>query len=299
MKSAYTLARGFNAALLPLSILALFAIVLPSCRSARVKERKEWSAIFREYGIDSGTFILRDHAHEQIFYHNLARAAQRYTPASTFKILNSLIALETGAIADENTVIPWDKIPRRDSVWDRDMDMREAYKVSNVPFYQQLAQRVGRQTYQHYLDTIKYGNMKIGKVDTTFWLDNSLQITADEQIGFVRKLYFNELPFLERNHEIVKGIMLREDSANNRYYYKTGWGQTSKGAELFWIVGFMEHAERYQEHEKSMNKSGVRNYPYFFALNFEVPAGDTSKDWAALRIKLLHALLEEYGATRD
>lgn len=299
MTSAFSAPRRSAAHFLPASLLLLVVLLFASCRSSRVKDHPEWGANFKAYGIDSGCFIMRDHAHEVIHYYNKARSTQRYTPASTFKILNSLIALETGVVADENTVIPWDGVRREDSVWNRDMGMREAFRVSNVPYYQELARRIGPQNYQRYMDTIKYGNMKIGPKADAFWLDNSLQITADEQIGFIRKLYFKELPFLERNQEIVTNMMLHEDTADNRFYYKTGWGQTAKGAELFWVVGFMEHAERVREHAKSMNKSGVRNYPYFFALNFEVPAGDTSKDWPAIRIKLLHELLDAFGATRD
>jgi beta-lactamase class D len=299
MNSVSTLFSRFASLCTPLTAVFLLTILGTGCRESRVSDHPEWGARFKAYGIDSGCFIMRDHAHEVIHYFNKARSTQRYSPASTFKILNSLIALETGEVADENTVRPWDGVPHEDSAWNHDMDMREAFRLSNVPFYQDLARRIGRQTYQRYLDTIKYGNMKIGAKEDAFWLDNSLQITADEQIGFIRKLYFSELPFLERNQEIVKNIMLREDSVSNRYYYKTGMGQTSKGADLFWVVGYLEHAERYQEHEKSMNKTGVRNYPYFFALNFEVPAGDTTKDWLAIRIKLVHELLNEYGATRD
>ncbi len=276
-----------------------FALFLLSCKNARVKEHPDWAAHFKAYGIDSGCFILRDHAHETIQLYNRTRCLERFTPASTFKIFNSLVALETSVAPDERLVIPWDGVERWSHEWSRDMDMREAFKVSNVPYYQEIARRVGRVRMQHYLDTVRYGNMKIGGGIDTFWLDNSLQISADEQIGFIRKLYFNELPFLERTQGIVKNMMLREDPASNRYYYKTGSGFTAKGDKLFWIVGFMEHATRVKEPDNSMNKSGVRNYPYFFALNFQVPRSDSSKNWYDLRGKLLHEFLDDYGATRD
>jgi beta-lactamase class D len=299
MTSAILQTRRSCTALLSIATILILALGATSCRDARVSDHPEWGAKFKAYGIDSGCFIMRDHAHEQILFYNKERSTQRYSPASTFKILNSLIALEVNAVADENTIIPWNGVHHEMPEWDHDMNMREAFRVSNVPFYQELARRVGRPTYQRYMDTIKYGNMKIGGKDDAFWLDGSLQITADEQIGFVRKLYFNELPFLERNQEIVKNIMLREDSTDNRYYYKTGMGVTSKGADLFWIVGYLEHSERYKEHEKSMNKTGVRNYPYFFALNFEVPSGDKTKNWSEVSIRLMHEMLEDYGATHD
>jgi beta-lactamase class D len=233
-----------------------------------------------------------------VHVYNRERALQRFMPASTFKIFNSLVALETGVAKDDNLVIPWNGVPGRPE-WNKDMDMREAFKVSNVPYFQELARRIGKQNFQHYLDTIRYGNMKIGARVDSFWLDNSLQISADEQVGFIKKLYFEELPFIVRTQSIVKAMMLREDSANNRIYYKTGWGSTPAGNQLLWVVGYMEHVMQVKEAKESMNKSGVHNYPYFFALNFEVPKNDTTQDWGATRIKVLHELLNDYGAFRD
>jgi len=148
------------------------------------------------------------------------------------------------------------------------------------------------------MDTVKYGNMKMGPHVDSFWIDNSLQISADEQVGFLKKLYFEELPFTLRTQTIVRTMMQREDSADNKLFYKTGWGRTTQGNELLWIVGFLEHQEHVKEDKESMNKSDVRNYPYIFALNFEVPRNDTSRDWAAARVQLLHQLLDDYGATK-
>lgn len=280
-------------------ILATTFLLIGSCRNARVKEQQEWGKIFEQYGIKNGCFIIRDHAHESLHLYNKERCLQRFTPASTFKIFNSLVAIETGVAKDDRLVIPWDGVVREPQDWNRDMDMREAFRVSNVPYYQEIARRVERQNYQHYLDTVKYGNMKIGSKVDAFWLDNSLQISADEQIGFIRKLYFDELPFTVRTQSMVKNMMLREDSTYNRLYYKTGAGTTEQGAQLFWIVGYLEHSMRVKEHKNSMNKTGVHNYPYFFALNFEVPKGDASHNWPDTRVQLLHKLLDDYGATRD
>ena len=63
-----------------------------------------------------------------------------------------------------------------------------------------------------------------------------------------------------------------------------------------WVVGFIEKIEHMKEHEKSMNKSNIRQYPYFFALNFDVPIADTTKDWPSLRITILKNILKDFGA---
>ncbi|MBS1629261.1 MAG: class D beta-lactamase [Bacteroidetes bacterium] len=276
-----------------------FILLLASCsKDAHIVEHPEWKQSFAQYGIDSACFIFSDHSHERVHLYNRTRCTERFLPASTFKTFITLAALETGAARDETTVIPWDGVHRRPE-WDKEMNLREALLVSNEPFFQVLAQRVGRQNMQHFLDTVKYGNQKMGPRADSFWLDGSLKISADEQVGFIRKLYFDELPFLVRSQSMTRAMLLREDSNNNRWYYKTGLGRTNRGTDIYWIVGYLEHVRSVKEPEKSMNKTGVRNYPYFFAMNFERPASDSSQDWSAIRLKLLHELMNQFGATHD
>ncbi len=280
-----------------LLIASLF--LLASCdRNARVVEHPDWGNEFAQYGIDSACFILRDHTHERVHLYNKSRCLERFLPASTFKIFISLAALETSVARDEATVIPWDGVHRRPE-WDKTMNMREAFRVSNEPFFRTLAARVGPQYMKHFIDTVQYGNMNMKPADSAFWLNDSLRISADEQVGFLRKLYFDELPFLVRSQSMVRAMMLQDDEGGNRWYYKTGMGRTARGTDIYWIVGYLEHVVRVKEPDQSMNKSGVRNYPYFFAMNFERPAGDTSRNWAEVRLKILHTLMDNFGATRS
>ena len=219
---------------------------------------------------------------------------ERFLPASTFKIFNSLVALETAVASDDQLVIKWDSIRRRDT-WDKDMTMREAFTVSNLPYYQEIARRIGPTRMQHFIDTAHYGNMTLkGRIDS-FWLNNSLQISADEQVGLLKRMYFAELPMSERSQRIVKTMMLQEQTAEYNLYYKTGTAPVGD-KYIYWIVGFSEKIEHVKEAEGSMNKSDVRNYPYFFAQNFEVPVSDTAKDWFKIRKDILHEVLRDYGA---
>ena len=274
-----------------LSCLCL--IILSSCTQTRMKDHTEWGKHFEKYGIKNACFIMRDNNHESIHYYNKDRCIQRFLPASTFKIFNSLVALETAIAPDDQLVIKWDSVKRKPE-WDKDMTMREAFKVSCVPYYQEIARRIGPARMQHYLDTVKYGNMKMeGSIDN-FWLNNSLQISPDEEAGFVKRLYFNELPFSERSQRIVKTMMLREQTPDYNLYYKTGTGQVGD-TTIYWIVGFAERIEHVNEPKESMNKSDVRNYPYFFAQNFQVAASDTTKDWSKVRLDVLHGILSDYG----
>ena len=275
-------------------IIALFVVaaICASCGNTRIKEQKQWGPIFASYGLDltNACFEMRDNNHEAVYYFNLDRCSTRFTPASTFKIFNSLVALETGVAANDELVIRWDSVDRRPE-WNKDMDMREAFKVSCVPYYQELARRIGPGRMQHYLDTMRYGNANMGGTIDQFWLNDSLKITTDEQTGFLKKLYFAELPVSERSQRIVKSIMLAEQTPKYNLYYKTGTN-TISGQTIYWIVGFAERIEKVKEPKESMNKSDFRYYPYFFAQNFSVRANDTSKDWNAVRKEILHKILK-------
>jgi len=277
-----------------LFLLPLTVVIFSSCRESRIKEHDEWSKYFEEHGIKKSCFILRDNNHESIHYYNKERCLERFSPASTFKIFNSLVALETGIAPDEQMVIKWDSVVRRPE-WNKDMNMREAFKVSNLIYFQEIARRIGPNLMQHYIDTAHYGNMRIGGAIDQFWLNDTLKISADEELGFVKRLYFNELPFSERSQRIVRSMMLREDTTGYKLYYKTGWSDLP-GRQLLWVVGFAEREVSVKEPKESMNKGNMRAYPYFFAENFEIPNNDTTKDWAKIRIDILHNLLRDYGA---
>ncbi len=129
---------------------------------------------------------------------------------------------------------------------------------------------------QNFLDTLFDGTKKI-KVLDTFWLDNSLKIRPDQQLGLVKQLYFNQLPFHKINQEIVKKAMVFEDNTEYKLSYKTGWGQNEKGAHLAWLVGWIEE----------------NRHPYFFVLNFE--SADPNADIRTIRLQMLKGILQQLG----
>lgn len=268
------------------------ALLLQSCAETRIHDRPDLGEIFHEHGISDACFIMRDHTHESIFFYNEERCLKRYSPASTFKIFNALVALESGKAPDEQLVIPWDSVVRSPAEWNRSMNMREAFQVSNVPYFQEIARRVGKDYMKHYLDTVQYGNRRLGPSIDQFWLNDTLQISADEQAGFMKRLYFDQLPFSDRSQRIVRSMMLQESTPQYKLYYKTGT-QKKEDSTLYRITGFAERIQYTKEHEKAMNKSGVRNYPYFFAQDFTVSNADTSRDWQKERLKVLHAIFQK------
>lgn len=212
---------------------------------------------FRELGVE-GSILIYDLNNNRVFQHNPQRNITAFLPASTFKILNSLIALETGVISDEIAILTWDGIQRKLPEWNRDLNMREAIKLSAYWFYQVLARRVGHERMQKWVTQVGYGNQKIGSkgdIDK-FWLEGDLRITPQEQIQFLRRFYNNDLPFSKRSLSIVKDIMLMEQTPDYTIRGKTGWvgfvGNVTP--QIGWIVGYLEK-------EKNV---------YFFATNIDI-----------------------------
>lgn len=259
----------------------LISFVLTACSPNNVTVDNNLKKYFDAHKV-TGCFGMFDNGQGRFTIYNLPRFSDSaYLPASTFKIVNSLIGVETGAVQDTGTVIPWDSVAFRRPECNRDMSMLDAFRLSCVNWYQQLARRIGKEKMQHWLDTLgyaqRYNKFKIGDNLDTFWLDNSAKVTADEQLGLVKKLYFDQLPFQKRSQRIVRSMMLWENNTMYKLSYKTGWGDTEKGNSLGWIVGWIEE----------------NNHPYFFVLQIETP--DKNADLGAIRLQLLKDILKQYG----
>ncbi len=258
----------------------LYVLLLPvcffSCSQNNVRQDKSLAKYFSENMVE-GCFALMDNGTGKFTVHNLGRYRDSsYLPASTFKIVNSLIGLQTGAISGDSMVIKWDGEKRWVDEWNKDLNMYEAFRVSAVPYYQEVARRIGRDTLQLWLDSLSYGTRKITGAIDSFWLNNSLKIKPDEQLGLVKRLYFDQLPFFKSYQETVKRAMLFENNANYRLGYKTGWGFTEEDHALGWVVGWIEE----------------NNHPYFFVLNIE--SADKNFDMK-VRMKMLKDILAYLG----
>ncbi|MEP6928050.1 MAG: class D beta-lactamase [Ginsengibacter sp.] len=213
--------------------------VISSCSVNKATIKNDLKKYFDSAHVD-GCFSLLDNTTGKITVYNMKLDTQRVLPASTFKIVNSLIGLETGKITDEKMVIKWDGLKRWNEDWNKDLTMEEAFKVSAVPYYQEVARRIGRDTMKVWIDTLHYGNMNVtGPIDS-FWLNNTLKISPDEQLGLVNKLYFDKLPFQKRSQQIVRNVMLQENNTMYKLSYKTGWGYDEKNNSIGWITGWIE-----------------------------------------------------------
>lgn len=235
-----TAIKIFNTLTLKRSVFLLFVIHIlmqADIYSQSAEVTIDFKNYYDEYKV-SGSFVIYDRNADKIIFYNKDQYDRQFTPASTFKICNSLIGLETGVIPDENFVITWDSV-KRNSIWDKDFDLKNAFKYSAVWYYQELARRVGGERMKHWLDEADYGNADTSGGIDKFWLTGGLRITPRQQIDFLMLLNKNMLPFSQRSVDIVKSIMIEKDTLNYVLRGKSGWG-SQDGNDIGWFVGFLE-----------------------------------------------------------
>lgn len=259
-----------------LFLLITSLIVISSCTVNTAKINNDLKKYFDSSNVD-GCFALLDNATGEITVYNMKLDTQRVLPASTFKIVNSLIGLETGKITDEKMVIKWDSVKRWNEDWNKDLTMEEAFKVSAVPYYQEVARRIGRDTMKLWIDSLHYGNMDVSGPIDSFWLNNTLKISPDEQLGLVNKLYFDQLPFSKRAQQIVRDVMLQENNTLYKLSYKTGLGFDENGNAIGWVVGWVEE----------------NRHVYLFVT--EVRSADKKIDVSKVRMKITKGILSHLG----
>lgn len=229
--------------------------------------------MFDKAGV-TGTFVVHDVAADVYTGHDRQRAGIRYVPASTYKIPNSLIGLATGAVSSVDEVLPYGGGPTYLPQWARDMPLREAIRISNVPVYKELARRIGMPRMREGLRQLDYGNMDAGSVIDAFWLEGPLKISALEQTRFLGRLAQGKLPFPKAAMAAVREIVRQDDHAN--LYAKTGWYMPDdRKNQIGWWVGWVE-------------KDGK---VYAFALNVDI----TDETVGAKRVPLGKAALQSLG----
>ncbi len=258
-----------------LVILSAFAVNCMPILGFADETKPEFKKVFDEHGV-IGTFVLFDSNKKKFIRYNPKRASTKFTPASTFKIPNTLIGLETGEISGEGQIFKWDGQERSIANWNQDLVLRDAFQFSCVPCYQDVARRVGEKRMKEWVKLIGYGNKDISGGIDRFWLGSSIKISPNKQVDLLRRLYFEKLPFSNENQKLVKRIMEVEKTDSYVLSAKAGFanaGETSIG----WYVGFVEKNDNV----------------YFFATNIESKTGGSS--FIAARVEITRTLLGELG----
>ncbi len=201
----------------------------------------------------SGSILIYDLEGHDYYSNDFDWAQKGKLPASTFKITNSIIALETGVVEDGSTLFRWNGESRSLRSWEQDLVFTDAFHYSCVPCYQEVARDIETERMTKYLDKLDYGNMDVNASNIDlFWLQGESRITQFEQIDFLKRLYQSDLPISDRTKEIMKRMMVIEENKEYKLSGKTGWS-IRNGNNNGWFVGYIES----------------RNKTYFFATNVE------------------------------
>lgn len=228
-----------------------------------------------------GTFALFDPQKNIWLYHNEARAGVQYLPASTFKIPNSLIALEARIADTPDFELVWDKAkyPRQPwwpEAWATKHSLHTALQYSVVWYYQEIARRVGRERMQSYVDQFGYGNRTISGGIDRFWLTGDLRISAKEQVGFLERFYAGNLGMSEATTQAVKKMLILEETPEYRLSGKTGWvgfGEVDQ-QQLGWLVGYLERGKDV----------------YFYALNIDLEKSEDAAKRMAITKEIFKSM---------
>jgi beta-lactamase class D len=229
----------------------------------------------------TGTVLVYDAAKKQYAGIHTGRADRALIPASTFKIVSSLMALDAGLVKDAGTVLRWDGVTHERTELNRDLTLAQAFRVSAVPHYQDLVRRLGPGRVRGYLDALGYGNRDISGGIDQFWLTGGLRISPREQIDLLVRLERSDLPFSPHAQSVVRDIMVVEQTLTHIIRAKTGWARFDDGRQVGWWVGWVERG----------------NERYFFASALE---SDRPRDgFGPLRESVTRDVLRAVGALPD
>lgn len=219
---------------------ALLAFCLAGCATVEPLQVEDNSLAKHFEGMEA-CFVMKELTAGTVWRYNPARAAERFSPCSTFKIPNSMIALQEGIVRDTATMWKWDGVLRSREETNRDQNLRSAMRDSVVWYFQEVARRVGEARYRHWLRELAYGNEDTSAGLTEFWLDSSLKISAEEQVAFLERFVRGELPFDRWVQESVRDILVQDATTQRVHRGKTGSARGRDGGpDLGWYVGWVE-----------------------------------------------------------
>jgi len=215
-------------------LLALLFPIIASALDTKLNAVKE---IFRSENIE-GTFIAASVNGKMRETFNPKRSETRFSPASTFKILNTLVGLKYGVISSSKPSFKWDGVERGVPQWNKDHSLASAFKVSCVWCYQEIANDVGISRYIKELHNTSFGNQNVNEPVDLHWLNGTLKVSAVEQITFLKKLVNNTLPYHREHIDTLKEIMLVEKNSDYTLFAKSGW--VGPPLSTGWYVGYLE-----------------------------------------------------------
>ncbi|MGH1366494.1 MAG: penicillin-binding transpeptidase domain-containing protein [Calditrichia bacterium] len=259
--------------------LLIFVGLISGCFPSKSPvEQIDLTKTFEENGGYAGSFLTFSEKNKVWRIYNNDHCVEGFLPASTYKIVNSLIALEAGVVSSAADSLYWDGEMRWNEPWNKDMDLQTAFRVSCVPCYQEMARKTGYLKMREHLNKIpEYGTLVFDSstVDN-FWLVGDSRVNSFQQVEMLRRLHAGTLPFAAENMETVRSLMLAEETESYVLRAKTGLCRQGEGY-VGWYVGYVETADD----------------THFFSLILENEA--FTQPYAAARVSLTNVILKKLG----
>lgn len=225
------------------SILCLLlSLSLTNCSSDSEKEI-DGKSIYDNYQVEGG-FLLRSLSDNKVYVYNSNYCQKEFLPASTFKIVSSIIALENGIANDKNYAMPWDSTNRALPIWNQDHNLESAFASSCVPCFQKMVGEIGLSKMQEGVQQLNYGKMDIQANNlTTFWLTGRSTITPYEQLDFLTKLYRQTYPLKPSTYYNLQQMMVLATSPEGVVMKGKSGFAIENGIKIGWLVGFVERPD--------------------------------------------------------
>ena len=266
------------------------------------------------YALADGTWTVYD----------LERATTRVAPNSTYKIYDSLFALEEGIITPEDSFHAWNKTNYPFTEWNTDQTLSSAMASSVNWYFQTLDERLGKSTLHSYLQKIGYGNENVTGDLASYWLESTLKISPVEQVELLVSLYRNDfgqinfrqndldpndfddhLHFVPEHVQAVKDAIRLSASASGTLHGKTGTGRVDGYNANGWFVGFVEtdeatyffatylHAE-----ENGSNHTNIQSW-FTASENGEAPTGTLQEAAGSDAARITLGILKDMGIWKE
>lgn len=274
-------ATGWRALVAALFVSA--ALVQPAAAQdgPAMEERPDLVRLFEEAGT-TGTLLVHLYTTDTYVVAGKARALEPYSPSSTFKIPNTLIALRLGVVQGMNeTFAPPEQPflvrgkPFLPEVCSGRVTLTVALQSSCIPVYQDIAGRIGAARYNEFLARMNYAPAVVTDRNLkTFWLDGTIKLSARDQVAFLDRMISGRLPFQNGHIDAMWGALAAGESEKGQLFAKTGYVFAST-PEVGWYVGWIR-------------KDGQATAS--FALNLDIKAPEHARARREIVLKALKAL---------
>lgn len=217
--------------------------------------RPDWGSYF---GNLNGAAVLYDPDENTFQVYNEDLADTRRSPCSTFKIISSLVGLESGAIDRKDSTRPWSGEVFWNDDWNQDIDFPTAFRTSCVWYYRQVIDDIGPEGMQDALELLQYGNCDLsdweGRLNnnnsnpalTGFWIESSLKISPREQTQVLERIFGQASEYPPDILAALEEVMFLPETGGEScsVYGKTGMGKSNGIVVDAWYTGFADVGRR-------------------------------------------------------